>query len=213
MRARPDAGACAHRQPPRARAACRSPAGRYAARRDGASSLAAAAPRRARWRWCRVQLQSVRGFAEIAEIVFPHCPMPDARTVPRCCDVRCTSQRVARSQQLARARSASSTRPSAPARTRFAPVAPAHPSHLLAPVAPTAPIAPVHLIAPIRPHARLRARIQRRTRPSWRLPANATHGMARVATPGVEIASTAKKTSIGIANVFSRAGVSLARSF
>jgi beta-lactamase regulating signal transducer with metallopeptidase domain len=32
-------------------------------------------------------------------------------------------------------------------------------------------------------------------------------------TPGVEIASAAKKTSIGIANTFSRAGVSLARSF
>jgi hypothetical protein len=34
-----------------------------------------------------------------------------------------------------------------------------------------------------------------------------------VATPGVEIASAAKKTSVGIASVFSRAGVSLARSF
>ena len=35
----------------------------------------------------------------------------------------------------------------------------------------------------------------------------------RWAAPGVEIASAAKKTSIGVANVFSRAGVSLARSF
>jgi hypothetical protein len=34
-----------------------------------------------------------------------------------------------------------------------------------------------------------------------------------MAAPGIEIASAARKTSIGIANVFSRAGVSLARSF
>jgi len=34
-----------------------------------------------------------------------------------------------------------------------------------------------------------------------------------MATPGIEIGAAAKKTSIGIANVFSRAGVSLARSF
>ena len=34
-----------------------------------------------------------------------------------------------------------------------------------------------------------------------------------LAAPGVEIASAAKTTSVGIANVFSRAGVSLARSF
>jgi hypothetical protein len=33
------------------------------------------------------------------------------------------------------------------------------------------------------------------------------------AAPGIEIASVTKKTSIGVANVFSRAGVSLARSF
>ena len=34
-----------------------------------------------------------------------------------------------------------------------------------------------------------------------------------LATPGVEIASSAKKISIGVASVFSRAGVSLARKF
>ena len=40
-----------------------------------------------------------------------------------------------------------------------------------------------------------------------------TQAMEALATPGVEVALAAKKTSIGIANVFSRAGVSLARSF
>ena len=54
----------------------------------------------------------------------------------------------------------------------------------IAPVAPNAPLAPDAPGAPNR----------------W-------------TAPGVEIASAAKKTSVGVANMFSRAGVSLARSF
>lgn len=67
----------------------------------------------------------------------------------------------------------------------IAPIAP------FAPIAP-APIAPAARIAPIAPNA-----------PDWRM----------LATPGVEIAAAAKKTSVGIATAFGRAGVSLARRF
>ena len=42
---------------------------------------------------------------------------------------------------------------------------------------------------------------------------NAPIRWSALGTPGVEIASAAKKTSVGVANVFSRAGVSFARSF
>jgi hypothetical protein len=34
-----------------------------------------------------------------------------------------------------------------------------------------------------------------------------------MAAPGIEIASAAKKTSVGLADAFGRAGVALARSF
>jgi len=43
--------------------------------------------------------------------------------------------------------------------------------------------------------------------------ADAGSRWSALGTPGIEIASAAKKTSVGVANVFSRAGVSLARSF
>jgi hypothetical protein len=44
-------------------------------------------------------------------------------------------------------------------------------------------------------------------------PASQRNQWQAFATPGVEIASSAKKISVGVASVFSRAGVSLARSF
>ena len=67
----------------------------------------------------------------------------------------------------------------------------------LAPIAPSVPFAGVYPVpdAPVASSADAPIR--------W----NA------LGTPGVEIASAARKTSVGVANVFSRAGVSLARSF
>jgi hypothetical protein len=45
------------------------------------------------------------------------------------------------------------------------------------------------------------------------VPADRAHPWRAVGTPGLEIASVARKTSVGLAGVFSRAGVALARSF
>ena len=59
--------------------------------------------------------------------------------------------------------------------------------------APSAPLAPVAPIAPIAPLA--------------------SGPWTTFASTGIEVASIAKKTSTGVASVFSRAGVSLARSF
>ena len=78
-----------------------------------------------------------------------------------------------------------------------------------APVASIAPFAPVAPIVGSVPFAGL-----------YPVPAAPVASSADVpvrwsalGTPGVEIAAAAKKTSLGVANVFSRAGVSLARSF
>ena len=46
-----------------------------------------------------------------------------------------------------------------------------------------------------------------------RTPVSEPKGWSALGTPGIEIASAAKKTSVGVAGFFSRAGVSLARSF
>ena len=86
-----------------------------------------------------------------------------------------------------------------------------------APIAPIAPIAPLHLLHPLHlSHpfvcaAYFQARTHCQSAP---VDASAeTTQWRALATPGVEIASSARKISIGIASVFSRAGVSLARSF
>jgi bla regulator protein blaR1 len=72
-----------------------------------------------------------------------------------------------------------------------------------APVAPTAPIAPSVAFAGVYPVPDAPVASS----------ADAPIRWSALGTPGVEIASAAKKTSVGVANVFSRAGVSLARSF
>jgi hypothetical protein len=61
----------------------------------------------------------------------------------------------------------------------------------------------------VAPSVSFTASIQCQTRLSHRL--SMRHSMERPGHTGVEIASAAKKTSVGVANVFSRAGVSLAR--
>jgi beta-lactamase regulating signal transducer with metallopeptidase domain len=161
------------------------------------------------------QLHAMHVFAEIADIVMPMVRVEPVRWVQLVQRVQET--RPVKQLPDAREYSRSSTR--APgARTSLVPdvpdvvptIAPAAP---IAPVAsslsahafpgayslpdasitPTAPIAPIALVAPNAPVAFGR----------WRA----------VATPGVEIAAAAKSTSVGIASVFSRAGVSLARSF
>ena len=76
---------------------------------------------------------------------------------------------------------------------------------LTAPLAPTAPIAP---IAPSTTFAGVysvpRTPVE---------PVSEAKGWSALGTPGVEIAAAAKKTSLSMASLFSRAGVSLARSF
>ncbi len=74
------------------------------------------------------------------------------------------------------------------------------------PIGPTAPIAPA--VAPSVTFAGVYPVPYAPVRSS----ADAIRWSA-LGTPGVEIASAARKTSVGVANVFSRAGVSLARSF
>jgi beta-lactamase regulating signal transducer with metallopeptidase domain len=78
-----------------------------------------------------------------------------------------------------------------------------------APVAPIAPFAPVAPIVRSVPFAGLYPVPTAPVASS----ADASVRWSALGTPGVEIAAAAKKTSLGVANVFSRAGVSLARSF
>jgi hypothetical protein len=78
-----------------------------------------------------------------------------------------------------------------------------------APVAPIAPFAPVAPIVVSVPFAGLYPVPTARVASS----ADASVRWSALGTPGVDIAAAAKKTSLGVANVFSRAGVSLARSF
>jgi beta-lactamase regulating signal transducer with metallopeptidase domain len=165
------------------------------------------------------QLHTMHVFAEIAEIVLPIVRVQPVRWVQLVQRV----QETRPAQQLSEARdySRAATR-ALGARTSLAgevpDVASIAPAALIAPVAPslsaraftgayslpdasigpTAPIGPTASIEPIAPVART---------------PNASGRWRAVATPGVEIASAAKKTSVGIASVFSRAGVSLARSF
>ena len=92
-----------------------------------------------------------------------------------------------------------------------------HPAHLFALDAPIAPVSRTrrthrtYCTHCTERHIRRCVSIARRA--GRRNPSTRPIAGARLATPGVEIASAAKKTSVGIASVFSRAGVSLARSF
>lgn len=150
------------------------------------------------------QLHATHVFAEIADIVLPMVQVQPVRWVQFVQRVE-PVQEASPMEQLPDARDYSHAASGAPARTSVAPVVPD-----VAPIAPVASsvsarafpgayslpdlsITPTAAIAAVAPSAPGR----------WRA----------VATPGVEIASAAKKTSVGIASVFSRAGVSLARRF
>jgi beta-lactamase regulating signal transducer with metallopeptidase domain len=149
-----------------------------------------------------LQLQTVRGFSEIVEIVFPIDQVQRVQQVQQVQEVR-GPQPAPQTREYVRSATLAPDAPSAPIApdsARVAPIAPA------APIAPTAPIARglsarVFPGAYSVPQAPVNASTERSNQ--WRV----------IATPGVEIAASAKKTSVSLANAFSRAGVSLARSF
>jgi beta-lactamase regulating signal transducer with metallopeptidase domain len=172
-----------------------------------------------------VLLQTMRGFSEIVEIVLPQVRSVSVWTEP---PMLGTSDGLFLALAGPHPRSlslggASSTRfppaghPNAAAalgapaprsgRRRFAPAPDA------APMAPTAPMAS----APTAPLAAdLSARVFPGAYTLHETPADASTERSQwrvIATPGLEIASSAKKISTGVAGIFSRAGVSLARSF
>jgi beta-lactamase regulating signal transducer with metallopeptidase domain len=146
-------------------------------------------------------------FAEIASILFPmdHVRqvqlgqwVPKVDWVQQVQQVR-SVQQVQRVQQV-QMRSVQQVRPvqDAAANVDNAPTEPEAASASIASIASSTPIAPIAASAP--------------TAAIPRLPPVALSRWT-FASPGIELASAAKKTSIGVANVFSRAGVSLARSF
>jgi beta-lactamase regulating signal transducer with metallopeptidase domain len=152
-----------------------------------------------------VQLQSIR-FDEIGSLAIPIGdvqPVQFARWPHRLSEPQTVqpAQGLSQVRLVRHVQSANPTREAAPEVSREAvtPVLEArvfHSLYSLAPVTLTAPIAPIAPIAPVAPNA---ASAPDR----WRL----------LAQPGVEIATAAKKTGTGVANIVSRAGVSLARSF
>ncbi len=159
-------------------------------------------------------LQGVR-FAEIADIVLPQVARPMLAAFNE-------TKMVVEEMPIA-IRPNGNAAPSGRVEPN-APVGPNAPVALGAPVAPgSAPIAPITItssapvapspiapsIAPSVAFAGVYPVMDASASPSLDSP----NRWSALGTPGVEIASAAKKTSIGIANVFSRAGVSLARSF
>jgi len=156
-----------------------------------------------------VQLQGLR-FAEIADAVLPNVARPmiavydEATTalteLPVDVELRLNGAGLQTAPTTARVERAESVAFSAPVAplAPFAPIAPGAAS--IAPVAPT-----VHSVAFTGVYTVADAPVA----PS----ADAGNRWSALGTPGIEIASAAKKTSVGVANVFSRAGVSLARSF
>ena len=80
-------------------------------------------------------------------------------------------------------------------------------------ISPAAPgsVAPLASLTPVAPSTAF-AGVYAAPRGSVEAPPDAK-GWSALGAPGVEIASAAKKTSVGMASFFSRAGVSLARSF
>jgi beta-lactamase regulating signal transducer with metallopeptidase domain len=145
-----------------------------------------------------MQFQGAHWFAEIAEIVFPTDQVQMVQWMQRVREVQ-TVRWVQRVQTVSEVQGVQPVRPAtAPIAPDLAPIAPD-----LAPIAPTAPVAPplsarifigAYSDAPVAPLSPLAP-------------------IAPVAPDRWKMASAAKKTSVGIANAFSRAGVSLARSF
>ena len=149
------------------------------------------------------QLQTMRGFSEIVEIVFPIDRVEWVQEVQRV-------QRVQRVREVRGVREVREVRG-----VREAPRRLPSDSAPIAPVAPNAPIAPTAPIAPIAPDLSARTFAGAYPMPDAAVvaPASRRNQWQALATPGIEIAASAKKISVGVASVFSRAGVSLARSF
>lgn len=150
------------------------------------------------------QLNTMRGFSEIADVVFPMHQLQRVQFVH--------SMRGLQAVQQVRERLPLQTAPDARERLRsdtltIAPDA--------APVAPTPPVTPPSLVAPIAPGLSGRVYPGAYSLPDAPVDAPEQRSMhwRALAAPGVEIASSAKRISVGVAGVFSRAGVSLARSF
>ena len=163
-----------------------------------------------------VHLQGLR-FAEIADVMIPSVARPilvvydEATTalmeLPVDVELRLNGVRP-------------QTDP--PTTARIAPAAPAESVAFSRPVASSAPIAPIAPFAPIAPIAPVASPVAPSVPFTGVYPVpdapvassvDAPIRWSALGTPGVEIASAAKKTSVGVANVFSRAGVSLARRF
>ena len=176
-----------------------------------------------------VHLQGLR-FAEIADVVLPGIARPimvvyDEAAIALAelpADVESRLNRGGLSATAPRITYDARSEANAPV-APIAPVAPAASAFTATPFPPSRealrrtsrrdePIAPVAPIAPIAPSVAFTG-----VYPLPHAPvassADAPIRWSALGTPGVEIASAAKKTSVGVANVFSRAGVSLARSF
>ncbi len=156
------------------------------------------------------QLQSVPGFAELADIVLPPISGPVASLYPATMtrpDMAGTGHARVR---LKPDTPIDSTRDT----TLDAPIA-SNPPAAPALVAPPEVIAPVAAIAPVVTGltARVYAGVYSSSTPQDASAADSPNRWNALATPGVEIAATAKKTGLRVANGFSRAGVSLARRF
>jgi beta-lactamase regulating signal transducer with metallopeptidase domain len=147
------------------------------------------------------QMQTVR-FVEIADMVLPHVAGPMTYVYNEA------------SKAIAEAPFTVRRKPDATREVVRASIAPNAPIALNAPNAPIAPTAPNTPSAPIAPILEGRTFAGAYALPGAAVPSDDRPNPWRAAAaPGVEIASVAKRTSLSLANVFSRAGVSLARSF
>jgi BlaR1 peptidase M56 len=172
------------------------------------------------------QLQTMRGFSEIVEIVFPidHVQrVQGMQWVQEVQEVRGEQwvrgvqevRGVQWVQQVQEVRGPLSVQPAPQTleRVRTATLVPDAPIALEAP--DSAPIAPTAPIRPIAPGLSTRIFPGAYSLPDAAVasPISQRNQWQALATPGVEIAESARKISVGVASVFSRAGVSLARSF
>jgi hypothetical protein len=166
------------------------------------------------------QLHETHVFAEIAEIVLPQVRSASVWTAPPMLGISDGLFSALGGASSTRFPPASHPNAAAPlgapaprsGRGRFAPIALNAPDAPDAPDAPSAPDVPLAPSAPV-VSARAFAGAYPTSDALVEPPAAQPNRWQPLAAPGVEIASSAKRISIGLAGVFSRAGVSLARSF
>jgi beta-lactamase regulating signal transducer with metallopeptidase domain len=152
-----------------------------------------------------LQLQGVR-FAEIADLVLPHVAGPRIAIYKESPIAIAETPVTVQLQPVRLEPNTTDVRAAAPLAPTVFPGSAIAFDTTNAPVAPSAPVAPITSSVAfagvyLGPDAPATAS------------AETPRGWSALGAPGVEVALAAKKTSIGIANVFSRAGVSLARSF